>query len=342
MYFNGASFWSTWRRRGRLDWDMGLLRLFLALVVAQDHYRVNILHGEFRPYMDWLKLGLDAGHAVLLFYAISGFLISYALEHKYRDAVTFWQARFVRIYPLFWALFIFAWLRYGPGDPLSAALIGSDWVVAFTGGFPFPPYLAPAWTLGAEVTFYAMAPFLLRSTPACIALLLASITVRLYTAHDMEFAYHFFPATLMFFLLGHFAQKIIRLPWQLGAAIFVAGAWYVPGVTFDSAAFYVSLAGLLLLLPGLFHATKSNRWLNFLGDLSYPVYLSHMIVLGEMYFGLGMTPHLWIFLPACVILAAALHLLIEVPCSRYLPSWLRSFSSSSLSRISRTGQSANT
>ena len=65
---------------------MGLLRLFLALIVALSHYRMVLMTkmGERdAPFIYYLQAGLDAGHAVMLFYIISGFLISYALENKY-------------------------------------------------------------------------------------------------------------------------------------------------------------------------------------------------------------------------------------------------------------------
>jgi len=56
-------------------------------------------------FMNYLMLGLDAGHAVYLFYIISGFLISYALEKKYNlisgGTIEFYKARFIRIYPLY-------------------------------------------------------------------------------------------------------------------------------------------------------------------------------------------------------------------------------------------------
>ena len=62
---------------------MGLVRLFLALVVAGDHWRVIELP-SLSPHMDdHLKLGFNSGYAVLFFYVISGFLITYTLSRNY-------------------------------------------------------------------------------------------------------------------------------------------------------------------------------------------------------------------------------------------------------------------
>jgi peptidoglycan/LPS O-acetylase OafA/YrhL len=89
---------------------MGILRLFLALCVATSHYRVIVL-GQYgsserdTPFAIYSTLGLDAGHAVFIFYMVSGFLISYALEMKYKNkTLRFYGARIKRLYPLYLCL----------------------------------------------------------------------------------------------------------------------------------------------------------------------------------------------------------------------------------------------
>src|SRR4051812_4112196 len=91
---------------------MGLLRLFLALVVAIDHYRIHIIpdaDARTQIYLKYLTLWLNPGHAVLLFYVISGFLISYALANKYppgaHGTICYLESRFTRIYPLYWFMY---------------------------------------------------------------------------------------------------------------------------------------------------------------------------------------------------------------------------------------------
>lgn len=89
---------------------MGILRLFLALCVATSHYRIIVL-GQYgsserdAPFIIYSFLGLDAGHAVFIFYIISGFLISYALQNKYKnETYRFYRARIKRLYPLYLCL----------------------------------------------------------------------------------------------------------------------------------------------------------------------------------------------------------------------------------------------
>ena len=66
---------------------MGLVRFFLALVVAVDHWRVIVLHEKCILLDDVVKFGFNAGYAVMFFYVISGFLITYTLTRNYREIV---------------------------------------------------------------------------------------------------------------------------------------------------------------------------------------------------------------------------------------------------------------
>ena len=169
---------------------MGMLRTLLALSVVLDH-----LGGGTT---DWLVGGRLA---VQLFYVISGFLISYVLTatDHYRGAPgRFYANRALRLYPVYLAVAALTLLAYAAGGdafwrvydglPLAATLflalsnlviLGQDWLMffgidhgalAFTGSFArsdVPLYqglLVPqAWTLGVEMSFYLIAPFVLHS-----------------------------------------------------------------------------------------------------------------------------------------------------------------------------------
>jgi len=91
---------------------MGALRLFLAIGVLLAHYLDQVAsHLGLTISMQW-TLNVVAGRAVLLFYVVSGFLISYALHHKYPatrgGTLAFFRSRFLRIYPLWWLLLFVA------------------------------------------------------------------------------------------------------------------------------------------------------------------------------------------------------------------------------------------
>jgi peptidoglycan/LPS O-acetylase OafA/YrhL len=322
--------------------------------------------------VNYLTLGFDAGHAVIFFYVISGFLISYALENKYGENISaFYKSRFMRIFPLFWVLYgAMIIFDYGNARPdiwkMSIAewlpgflLFGSDWAICFL-HYPteywglFPPFLRPAWSLGAELTFYSLAPFLLWRFPRlCLAALLGSAAIRGYLVYQFGYSetwtFHFFPSTLMFFLVGHYARLVHRrIGHRLGSfnygwmAVFFGLSLYnvTTARPFDGPFFYAELAALAFGLPFLFERTKNSRALNFLGDLSYPLYLSHLITMSLLQYVPSLAPaiqgtgkptlfldlavqprfivYAGLFLATCIAVSAALHHCIEIPASALL------------------------
>ena len=85
---------------------------------------------------------LNAGYAVMFFYMISGFLITYTLTRNYDRSLAgtlkFYRKRFVRIFSLYWPLVLvaflvvdLAWPGFVGARPLDKAislfLFGMDW-----------------------------------------------------------------------------------------------------------------------------------------------------------------------------------------------------------------------
>lgn len=292
---------------------MGIIRLFLALVVVADHLNIFVLHPAGLLFNGYLKLGLSGPSAVMFFFVISGFLISYALSRKYapgtKGTVAFYRSRFVRIFSVYWPLFALMVLFdfWGARDVLSTprslacgvALIGSDWMVAFN-AYPadywgcFPHALAPAWTLGAELTFYCLAPFLLRNSRAAISLFFISVIIRvtllMTVGESNTWTYYFLPATFSFFLLGHFA-RLAYDRWQVPTAaswllLALSCRLSLPSalnVSWETIHFYAAILCFAAALPGVFAATRSSRVLTWIGDMSFPLYLIHMTIVHSLF-----------------------------------------------------------
>ncbi len=289
---------------------MGALRLFLAFGVFLLHFNEQVLAPQGMAAPAAWAGNLLGGRAVLLFYVVSGFLISHVLHAKYPPTApgtaAFWRARVLRIYPLWWVVLLVCLATAPPGwqgGLAPALLFGADWLVAFA-HYPrphwslFPPGAEIGWALGAELTFYALAPWLLRS-PRRVALALAGsvllrgVLLASFAPAEPGFkswSYLFFPAVLCFFLLGHLAEALGRryppgrgmLLASLG--LVVAGATQLDASTeVGSPWFHLAALGLAGALPGVFAATRHSAVSTWLGRLTYPLYLTHCLVLGLLF-----------------------------------------------------------
>ena len=153
-----------------------------------------------------------------------------------------------------------------------------------------------SWTLGAELTFYLFAPFILARPRLAAAILVASLLTRAgfvwsygRVLHD-TWTYTFFPSTACFFLLGYFAAKasfarpyvLNRFIYRTGGPLLIAIMVFGSRDGFDSLRFWLCVLLFVAILPSLFEATKNSTVLNALGDLSYPLYLIHIAVLVQV------------------------------------------------------------
>jgi peptidoglycan/LPS O-acetylase OafA/YrhL len=297
---------------------MGAIRLMLAFGVLLGHTNDQIMpavhsHADFR-----LTAGIIGGYSVLWFYVISGFLMSTVLDTKYsadaKGTLAFFRSRALRIFPLWIAIFFFcaivvpyggrSWIvQHGLLDIVRAlCLVGQDWRLIFS-VYPdrdwliFAPGSEVSWTLGAELTFYLLAPLLLRSTRWSVVLFLGSAIWRCGvwwlaesdTTLTVTWNYFFFPSTLCFFLLGHLARKAMpRLPPIAGYGLLVLSLGSSMQLTMapypiDNSWFYLATILFATSLPTLFATTKDNPVSNFLGDLTYPLYLVGNICLLSLF-----------------------------------------------------------
>ncbi len=150
-----------------------------------------------------------------------------------------------------------------------------------------------AWTLSLEIMFYMLAPFLVRKKAAVIAgVILASFAVRaIIGAEGLPFdpwKQRFFPAELGFFLLGALSYavyakiKTANVPERLGIGLtlsylaFLLAYQFIPG---DLVKEFFTYALTTLALPFVFNCTKKIKYDRMVGELSYPIYITHWTVI---------------------------------------------------------------
>ena len=280
---------------------MGLLRLLLAVSVVLDHTnaRYTLAGGRI---------------SVQLFYMISGFLISYVLANQtaYEKVHRFYVARALRIFPVYYAVAITVLILFQfQGERLSTfsqmppdlkvfmiavnvTVLGQDWTNFISSpSLPLHKFLLvpQGWTLGVELAFYAMAPFLLRSRTVVILVLAASLAARA-TAFLCGFSadpwsYRFFPFELALFAAGALSHQIL-LPLAQGVPpkhvmggtiamlILAASSTALPIIEPFRSILVFSLA--FGALPLIFLYQRNHSWDAYIGQLSYPLYIVHWAV----------------------------------------------------------------
>jgi peptidoglycan/LPS O-acetylase OafA/YrhL len=149
----------------------------------------------------------------------------------------------------------------------------------------------PAWSLGIELNFYFIAPYLLRLRShwlliaSCFCLAVKIIAVKALHLGD-PWTYRFFPFELGYFLLGALAFRYRHsldgiVPKHIAKycvypLVIVFAAVRVP-VPLPTLVYPIALA---CILPFLFGTTSGLKTDRLIGELSYPFYIFHYFLLG--------------------------------------------------------------
>ena len=140
------------------------IRFFAAFYVVLFHGLPWALQRYHLPQP--LQTFLSHGYlAVSLFFLLSGFILAYTYAGQLAGKLQrlhFWQARFARIYPVYFLSLLLAYY-FEHNLPLTSKAAVLAMVQAWN---PWKPDLAgvwnyPAWSLSAEIFFYLVFPFVL-------------------------------------------------------------------------------------------------------------------------------------------------------------------------------------
>lgn len=156
-----------------------------------------------------------------------------------------------------------------------------------------------AWSLGVELAFYLVAPFILRKKTVLFCAFLLSLFLRIFFIFlgfgmDDPWVYRFFPTELSLFLLGAIVHQIISAKYSqklyenkaFVASILVITSLLVVFYRYIEISFIakdaVFIALIALALPFLFEHQRHSKIDAYVGHLSYPIYLWHMFVIATL------------------------------------------------------------
>ncbi|MDR3707489.1 MAG: acyltransferase [Capsulimonadaceae bacterium] len=299
---------------------LGGLRFFLAMVVMSRH--ATIVGKPFCPFIE--QFGGYA--AVICFMVISGYSMAHSLTQD-SNAARFYVRRFWRIYPVYvTSLALAVAANVLDGFPIHV----NDCINMF-GELTFLQNIQtelvrlfwPSWSLGIEVWLYAMAPlFIALRHRAYIAIIAISLVVSL--------AHYFLKLSEPAYVNGFWGIGLMTAPWLSGFAyyrmrstcktapiVLLAGAAMLAFRDFDatvgrhSMMLYIICCVVLILGHKIVFSASIGNFLRFIGDLSYPLYISHGIMLSQFVHAPGMA------VPSAVAVAVVILLAIDYPLRKF-------------------------
>lgn len=269
---------------------MGVYRLILALAVLASH--AGVYPGGRNPGVI----------AVISFYILSGYVMTALIAKAYpriSDVPAFFLDRVMRLLPQ-WIVYLCATLSaiyaFGIKSPFFEGLTPSK-IALNAAILPLGYYsylgmdnallLPQAWTLGLEITFYLLIPFILawRLRPATMVISVIFAGAAFLSILDTDvWGYRLLPGTLFIFLAGSLLHGTKRTHYVALACLWIAAVI----LAFSASTFtrlqtyynYEVMMGIAIGLPIV--ATLRKRSLGTIdriaGDLSYGVFLNHFLL----------------------------------------------------------------
>jgi peptidoglycan/LPS O-acetylase OafA/YrhL len=299
--------------------NIGVLRGFLAITVVLLHVPLMTKNIGLPAFNDWpiLQKGYNA---VWVFFSLSGFLIINLLyKEKVKNGQTnvlqFYKRRILRIYPVYYFVLIFGLVYYHfllpalgvPFETNYSIFEAIIWCVGFLPNVFFSLFdpggiLSVLWSIGIEEQFYLIiAPISKFIKSQRFTLVLAVFTVIYFSCYfvpEFEFLRRYRFMFFYFSMGGLIAilnqqKKIDFLIFHSGLKFMLYALFFLYFFTnlldFENE-MLKHLVGLFLFPLFILNISEekqfivSNRFLNYLGEISYGIYMYHMIALNIVIF----------------------------------------------------------
>lgn len=266
---------------------------FLSVLVGHKFYGDLVhlsekpwLHATARRILNWtLPFFQGGGAGVIVFFLVSGYVISWSLLAQRENSLSFLVKRFFRIYPLYILAVVIQSALIGGGALKTLSLFGDFWGTPYALG-------GVEWTLRLEILFYLLmavfhffgmfqekrkylAPLLFLLLPLLDVLSPFPSESYLFTSYTTTYA----PFLLMGIMVLLFEREEIGLSVLLSFVVLVLGQYFYNiakyqthwlsshFVIYGLALFFLAWKARLSLLP--------NRLVLLLSNLTYGIYLFH-------------------------------------------------------------------
>ncbi|WP_296420192.1 acyltransferase family protein [Pseudooctadecabacter sp.] len=305
------------------------------------------------PYGSWLWPAYLYGEdAVRLFWVISGFVFAHVYWTRPTNAREFAVARFARLYPLHFVTLILVagmqmislqtqgyWQITGNNDlkHFVLHLFMLDTSLNLSDGVSFN---APIWSVSAELFIYVVFFFTLSLTkrnPLGGSLLLAALSyILLVQAPDGFIIGHWVFACGVFFFAGGACYAVFRALngdarlWGVIGCLAI-GAGVAAGAGHHDAVLLAGCCAIVMALAAAErHLPRRSATLQFLGDISYSLYLVHMplqiaaVLVIDLWLGGGRAfAQSYLTLPVFLAVSIWVAYLVHQHFERPVGAWLR-------------------
>lgn len=161
-------------------------------------------------------------------------------------------------------------------------------------------FLNQTWTLGIELMFYILAPFIVRrSYKSILLLIIVSLSIRAWIYFYLgwyydPWTYRFFPAELALFLMGTMSYKLYVLVKKnsfhnninkIITILFfglLCSYQFIPSIFHEEVIKWLFYLIACICIPFVFQLTNKWKFDRSIGDLSYPIYIVHVLVIGSI------------------------------------------------------------
>ncbi len=299
--------------------NLAALRGFLALTVVLLHIPLMTKNQHLPYFNDWAIFN-KGYNAVWGFFTLSGFLIINLLyQEKLKTSTVnvkdFYSRRILRIYPVYYIVLLFGLAYYHFILPQFGIKFDTNytigeaflWCVAFLPNVFFSLFdpggiLSILWSIGIEEQFYLMiAPISKYIKSNRFTIILALFTVLYFVLYFNPYTEFFRRYRFMYFYFSmgglmailNSQQKInfLIFPKILRLCLYAVFGMYFFTNLFEFSnealkhAFSMSLFALFILnISNEKDFVVSNKFINYLGEISYGIYMYHMIALNLITF----------------------------------------------------------
>jgi exopolysaccharide production protein ExoZ len=318
------------------------LRAVAALMVVYHHARDHLLDVTGPLYQ--FKAG---ARGVDIFFVISGFIIYTACKSE--PPLEFARRRLLRVAPLYW-LALFALIFVAPHihirpEPVKDFLL-SMFFIPFANPIyngEYSPFLVPGWTLNYEMFFYFLFFIgMLFKKPALFSLAAIAALVLIGSRFDVPYpVLRYFTAFEMLGFVGGLLLGVAyeRFSFRGGVALLMPIG--LLGLALNSLKLFASwpevVAFAIMTVAGALGVERSIpmrpiKGLKLLGDASYSIYLTHVMVLPAVSRLVHRSPIpasaqdlslLMLGVAVSALVGVGVHLMVEKPLSRFLNRKLR-------------------